>query len=330
MSFAEILGQTRAVEILQRERAHDRVPHAYLFCGPEGVGKKRTAFALAQALECTVLGEDACGSCPSCRKVAHVQHPDVHFFQPIARTKGATAKIYIDQIRDLQGAISLKAMEGRKKIMIIDDADRMVDQAANALLKTLEEPPGDALLILIAAFPDLLPATILSRSRKVRFQPLSDTAVTQILMREKGMEEAEARGLARYSQGSLSPVMEVDLDELHSRRERFLGQIGCWKEGDLGAVFAFTEPFAKNAGDAIDFVTYLLEWTRDLIAVKLRGPEGALIYRDRISDLEANCRGVTLEGLLEQFEGLRTTLQKLERNVNPRLALEVALSRLVA
>lgn len=330
MSFTEILGQKRAVEILRRERAHDRVPHAYLFCGPEGVGKKRTALALAQVLECAAMGEDACGSCPACRKVAHDRHPDVHLFQPVARTKGATAKIHIDQVRELQGVISLKAMEGRKKIMILDDADRMVEQAANALLKTLEEPPGDALLILIAAFPDLLPATILSRSRKVRFQPLSDEVVTQVLMREKGMEEAEARSLARFAQGSLSRVMEMELDDLLSRRERFLREIGRWKEGDLSAVFAFAEPFAKNAGDAIDFVTYLLEWTRDLIAVKLRGPEGVLIYRDRVPDLEANCRGATLQDLLDQFEGLQKTLQKLERNVNPRLALEVALSRLVA
>lgn len=330
MPFAEILGQKRAVEILQRERTHDRVPHAYLFCGPEGIGKKRTALALAQFLECTAMGEDACGSCPACRKVAHDRHPDVHFFQPMARTKGAAAKIYIDQVRDLQGAISLKAMEGRKKIMIVDDADRMVDQAANALLKTLEEPPGDALLILIAAFPDLLPATILSRSRKVRFQPLSDESVTQVLMREKGLEEAEARSLARFAQGSLAHVMEMELDDLLSRRERFFGEIDRWKEGDLGAVFAFTEPFAKNAGNAADFVTYLLEWTRDLIAVKLRGPAGALIYRDRVSDLEAHCRGATLQELLEQFEGLQDTLKKLEQNLNPRLALEVALSRLVA
>ena len=112
--------------------------------------------------------------------------------------------------------------------------------------------------------------------------------------------------------------------------ESFLGEICWWMGGCRGAVFAGCAPLAQNAADAGDFIIYLLEWTRDLIAMKLRGPEGVLIYRDRISDLEANCRGVTLEDLLEQFEGLRTTLQKLERNVNPRLALEVALSRLVA
>jgi len=330
VSFTEILGQAQAIEVLQRERAHDRVPHAYLFCGPAGIGKKRTAFALAQTLECEAGGINACGSCPACRKVAHDRHPDVHFYQPVARTKGATAKIYIDQVRELQEAISLKAMEGPKKILIVDDADRMVDQAANALLKTLEEPPGDSLLILIAAFPGLLPATILSRSRKVRFQPLSDEAVAQVLMREREMVEEDAQTLARFAQGSLSRVMEVEPADLIARRERFMEESGRWKDGDLDAVFDFSARFTRNAGEAVDFIHYLLEWTRDLIAMKLRGPEGILIYRDRIPDLEAGCRGTTVEDLLEQFDRLQGTLKKLEHNVNPRLALEIALNRLVA
>ncbi|NOY52562.1 MAG: DNA polymerase III subunit delta' [Deltaproteobacteria bacterium] len=330
MSFSEVLGQAQAIEVLQRERSHERIPHAYLFCGPDGVGKKRTAFALAQSLQCETGGVDGCGDCPACRKVAHDRHPDVHFYQPVARTKGAMSKIYIDQIRELQGAISLKAMEGRKKIMIVDDADRMVDQAANALLKTLEEPPGDSLLILIATFPDLLPSTILSRSRKVRFRPLSDELVTRVLMRERGMTEEGARTLARFAQGSLSRVMEVEPEDLLTHREEFLKESGRWKEGDLGAVFDFCARFAKNSGDAVDFIHYLLEWTRDLIALKLQGPEGVLIYRDRIPDLEAGCRGTTVEDLLEQFDRLQGTLKKLDRNVNPRLALEIALSRLVA
>jgi DNA polymerase-3 subunit delta' len=183
-------------------------------------------------------------------------------------------------------------------------------------------------LILTAAFPDLLPSTIRSRCRMIRFQPLSEGAVAQILMRDRGIGQEEAARLARYSQGSLSGVMEAELEDLVSRRDRFLEGMQAWEESDIVSVLEFAGRFTGSTGEAMDFVELLLEWTRDLIAIKLKGPAGVLMYQDRIEQLLEKSRCMSLSDLLVRFDDLRATHQRLGRNVNARLALEVALGRM--
>jgi DNA polymerase-3 subunit delta' len=328
MPFADVIGQDRAVEILSRELSHDRISHAYLFSGMEGVGKKYTALALAMAVLCSRKESDACGECPACRKVLAGTHPDLRCYDPMARTKGAPAKIYIEQIRTLQQEVALCPMEGGKKVFIIDEADRMVLQAANALLKTLEEPPGDSLLILVTAYPDLLPRTILSRCRVVHFGPLSGQAVEQILTQCRGLAREEAARLARYAQGRVDRVMEMGEGEVLSRRDRFLGWMQGWNLKEIGSIFEVSERFNGKADEAIEFVEFLLSWTRDLISVKLREERGMLIHADRAAELTEESGKHGMAELLRQADALEETLGRLRMNINPRLALETALIRM--
>ncbi len=329
MPFAEIVGQARAVEILQRELRTGRVPQAYLFHGPESVGKKRTALAVAMALQCRAAEADACGACPECRNVAAGHHPDVRFYSPQAKTRGAAEKIYIEQIRTLQQDIALRPMAGRMKIFVVDDADRLVEQAANAFLKTLEEPPDSSLLILVTAFPDRLLATIRSRCRTVRFQPLSPESVAAIVAREKGAGAEEAARLARFAHGSVARVLAVDYEAMTQQRAEFLEERQRCAGGDPAALFAFSDSFTRNSVQAAAFLEFLVTWERDLMALKLQGPDAALVHGDCAAALtrEAESRGVA--DLLGRLELVEQSLRRLQRNVNARLVVEAALMPII-
>jgi DNA polymerase-3 subunit delta' len=162
MSFNDIIGHDRPVQVLKRALAGGTVAHAYLFSGDEGIGKRMTARALAAAVNCLERGpEGGCGTCPSCRKVAAGSHPDVHLLAPDG------AEIKIDQIREVQSDLSLCPFEGAKKVLIVDGAETMNDASSNALLKTLEEPPGETVIILVTSRPQGLLPTIRSRCQEV-------------------------------------------------------------------------------------------------------------------------------------------------------------------
>src|SRR5512136_2772802 len=193
MPFSQIIGQERAVEALRAALRRGGLHHAYLFAGPEGVGKGMAARLLAQAANCERDDGDACGNCPACRKIARGVHPDVLVVEPerdMARAgrwepKGGrtpSRDIVVDQVRELvDRRLSLRRFEGRRRFVILDPADAMNPQAQNALLKTLEEPPDDTTLVLVAAGGDALLPTIRSRCLRVAFAPLPASAIEERL-----------------------------------------------------------------------------------------------------------------------------------------------------
>ena len=179
MSFADILGHDRIVEVLQRSLRSGKTAHSYLFEGVSGSGRKKTALALIQALFCTTLPDDACGVCPSCRKIDGGNHPDIHQIAPLPDKRD----ISIEQLREMQHDLSLRPYEAPRKVCIIEPAERMSVSAANSLLKTLEEPPGNALIILLTENAGMLLSTVRSRCQLIRFAPLSPEHVLTLLER---------------------------------------------------------------------------------------------------------------------------------------------------
>ena len=173
MPFSDIIGQETPVAVLRRSLSAGKVAHAYIFDGIEGCGKKKTAMAFVEAVFCN--GTEGCGHCPACRKVAALQHPDLHVVEP----DGAFIKI--DQIRNLQKELSFRPFEVEKKACIIEAAERMNPSSANAFLKTLEEPPGNALLILLTSNIGAILPTILSRCQRLSFSPISEAAIESYL-----------------------------------------------------------------------------------------------------------------------------------------------------
>jgi DNA polymerase-3 subunit delta' len=224
MTFENIVGHRSVLDLLARALARDTLPPTLLFVGPEGVGKRRVALAVAQTINCQTgpaakqrKGDGpltACGICESCLRIERGVHGDVLMVEP-----GESGAIKIDQVRDVVDRASYRPFEGRKRVVIIDQADRLVPEAQNALLKTLEEPPGASVFILVSSRPDVLLPTVRSRCPRLRFGRLSATEVTDTLVRDHGYHEADARAAAASSDGSIGRALSADSGDLVQARE---------------------------------------------------------------------------------------------------------------
>src|SRR4051812_27146125 len=211
-------GNGRLIALLAKSVHRGMLPPSLIFSGPAGAGKRQAAVATAQALNClSPRGEgesyDACGTCAACTRIARGVHPDVVIVEP-----GESGSIKIDQVRDVIDRAAYRPFEGRRRVVIIDQADALVPAAQNALLKTLEEPPSSSVFILVTARPDVLLATVRSRCPQLRFRPLSAADVAAVLVKS-GRTEAEARAVAATADGSLGHALEASADEIVAARD---------------------------------------------------------------------------------------------------------------
>jgi DNA polymerase-3 subunit delta' len=220
MPFRDVAGHVSLIKLLSRSAAAGTLPPSLLFAGPAGVGKRLTAVALAKSLNCLERGldglagpVDACGKCSACSRIARGVHPDVPIVVP-----GDSGSIKIDQVRDIVDRSAYRPFEGRRRVVIIDEADALVTSAQHALLKTLEEPPSASIFILVTARPDVLLPTVLSRCPQLRFRPLSADDIATVLV-ARGRSESEARAVAATADGSLARALEARAGELVEARD---------------------------------------------------------------------------------------------------------------
>jgi DNA polymerase III subunit delta' len=211
--FADIRGHESTQALLRAAVSQQRLPHAWLFAGPDGVGKHAMAMALAAWLQCEAGGDDACGVCAACRQIAASSHPDVLLVAVAAGKK----EIGVDRARDVKRFTQLQPVRGRLKIAVIDDAHMLTVAAQNALLKTLEEPPARSLVILVANNADALLPTVRSRCQRVSFLPLPAAAVADVLMAQ-GTDPAAAQELASIADGSPGRALALGSALLGARR----------------------------------------------------------------------------------------------------------------
>lgn len=217
MPFRDVIGHRRLIALLAGSIERDALPPSLVFAGPEGVGKRLVGIAVAQALNCTRLQQtpsfDACGRCATCTRIARLIHPDVLLLEP-----GDSGTIKIEQVRDVTDRIGYKPFEGRRRVVLIDDADALVVPAQQALLKTLEEPPSSAALILVTARPDVLLPTVRSRCPRLHFRPLGEADIARALI-GRGCDELAARTAATASRGSLGEAIGTVAGELVAARD---------------------------------------------------------------------------------------------------------------
>lgn len=214
MPFRDIVGHVRLVDLLSRSVAGGTLPPSLLFAGPAGIGKYLTAVAVAQSLNCLKSSKgDACGTCAACTRIARGMHPDVLFVTP-----NDNGNIRLEQVIDVVDRAQYRPFEGRRRVVVIDDADGLVPHAQNALLKTLEEPTPSSVFILVTARPDMLLPTVLSRCPQLRFRPLPADAIAAALM-ARGHSEPEARAVAATADGSLGHALQESAGELVESRE---------------------------------------------------------------------------------------------------------------
>jgi len=318
MGFSEIIGHQRPLEILRRALAKERLHHAYLFVGPEGVGKRTVALALAQALHCGEAGGDFCGRCVDCARIQDRNHPDVR----LVETPAGKKEIGIQQIRDVEKELNYRSFSGKRKIAIVDPATAMNLSSQNALLKTLEEPPAGSLLILLAANAGGLLPTLRSRCLRLSFAPLARDAVARFLMARKEVAHEEAQFLAAMSMGSLGAALRLDQEELLERRRVWVGMMTSLVAGDYRGAGAAAEAIAGNKEEALRFLEWAGTWYRDLaVHAVTRNPE-ALVNIDMLAQIMSQSTAGNVERALSSFAQTGQAAAGIQRNLNRRMVLE--------
>ncbi len=349
MPFSELVAQDRAVGALRAALRRGALHHAYLFGGPPGTGKARAARVLAQAANCEGGGEgasgfreDPCGTCRPCRKIASDNHPDVLWlaeervmakagrWEPKAG-RSPSKDIVVDQVRDLvDHRLSMKRFEGRRRFVVIDPADAMNPQAQNALLKTLEEPPEDTTLVLVAGSPDALLPTIRSRCLRIPFGPIPDELVVARLEAD-GRSPAEARLAAALAGGSLGRATALDPEELRALSHAVRGAAALDPDDALGWLeFARTggaprAPDGKEA-PAVDrerageLCELLAVWLRDVLAAQAGAGSPALL--DLAEETGRTAAALAPAEVVRRRGEVAWTALALRQNASPVLALE--------
>jgi DNA polymerase III subunit delta' len=357
MPWPRVLGQRRVKLLLRNSMQTGRLPHAYLFHGPEGVGKDAMAIEFARVLHCETGNPEACGTCPSCVKMATLQHPDVHLITALPLGKNeergdgpfdrltpddmkavrsellAKAEdpyhrisipratgIKVNSIRDIRREAPLTSAGKKRRIFIIANADMMADVAANTLLKTLEEPPAHCMFILTTSYRDELLQTILSRCQQVRFDPLSDQQIQEGLTSRDGLEANQAALLARLAGGSYTRARELTGDDLMSEREHvleFVRRAVVSHHADVGRIID-TVTDEKDRTRVTRFLHLLLLWFRDALVL---GKQGTIINIDQQEPLErfiARYPSADIPAILADIDH---AISLVERNVYIKLIL---------
>ncbi len=317
-----MLGHEWAVELLRGQVSRGEARHAYLLCGPAGVGRRTLALRLAQALNCTnpsVPGE-VCGVCRDCKQLEAMQHPDLMIIQ--AESAGGVIKV--DQVRELRRMINLKPYQARYRVSLFLSFHAATDNAANALLKTLEEAPGHAILVLTAEHPEQLLPTIVSRCEVMRLRPLSLQVIATDLQ-TAGLDHGQALMLAHLSGGraGIARRLANDPEALIYRRER-LNELKSLLPASRVEKFVYAEKLAK---DRLNMQRTLLTWLsywRDvyLLAAGASLPISNIDLREDIATLADRLELIKVSQVVRK---LVATLEQLEKNVNARLAAEVLL-----
>lgn len=325
MPFSDLVSHTRTLDLLRRAVMRGSVPQSLLFAGPEGVGKHTAAIALAQAVNCPNQKDgDACGTCNTCRRVAAGTFTDV-----VVLDKGDKASIGIDTLRDqVLTPIGYRPFEGRRRVFIIDPADDMTVQTQDALLKTLEEPPPSAIIVLVTAYADSMLATIRSRCRRLRFTALSDEDVARVLTGPAiRLDAEEARHRALMAGGSVSRAMESDGREFVDDRAAALGLLVAAAERHVPARLKAAQAFAtvdkkrrarEAASSRLSIVATLL---RDLLVLDTNG-SSAVANTDLVSQLEPLVARYPVDRIVAAFGAVRRAESDLERNASPKIVAD--------
>lgn len=318
MSFKNIYGHSKQIGMLQKAMAQHRVGHSYIFSGINAIGKKTLALAFAQALNCDSPDRqnDACQICSSCLKMIHGNHPDIHILQTDAQF------IRIDAIRSIQDQMTFKPLEGKKRIFIIDDSDKMNGQAANALLKTLEEPSADNIIVLVTARPYWMPQTILSRCRHVRFNPLPAETIMRFLGQQKQMDSSKALLLASLSGGSIGRALELDSEDMMAFRTELGRLLVAASVRDPMSLLVLSSFLGQDKKEIKQGLKILNTYFRDALVYKETSRSSMIINANdlpAVSSLSARLSG---EQILSNIALVDQSADLLDMNVNKSLTLE--------
>ena len=324
MGFSEIIGHEKQSENLRLSLLNGRLHHAYLFIGPDGIGKRTLGLAMAQAIHCSELENDFCGGCGACRAIQAGNHADVRVVEPIPNKKD----ISIQQVRELEKALSLRSFSGRQKVAIIDPSTLMNWAAQNALLKTLEEPPQGCVLILIASNAGGLLPTVRSRAFALSFGPLPRQLIVDFLIR-KGKTREQAEFLAVLAMGSLGTVSKIDKEKMIEKRLEWMKTLVSLRAGDYRAALNAAEALAGNREETLKFLEWTGLWYRDLLSFRIANTPNQVVNVDMLPQIEEQSAAIEENDLFSLLSKTGEASQLIQRNLNRRMVLEDLLLRAV-
>ncbi|HEX9531208.1 MAG TPA: DNA polymerase III subunit delta' [bacterium] len=335
MPFRDLVDQDHAIFLLRTAVRTGRVSHAYLFVGPPGVGRSGAALAFAQLLNCERPADgDACGQCHACTLIASGQHPDVRVVdldegKRLDPEDTTTTGIGIKQILALRREVVFPPFQGKWKVYVFVNAETMTTEAANSLLKVLEEPPERVVIILIAESPVPLLPTVVSRCQLVRFSLIPGPAIERVLIDRYKLPASKVRFVAALSGGQLGRAVEwVTSEEAQQRRETILDLMDRLEDADPLDRLDAAEQLSKEKDDLPELLEIALFWYRDILVWQQTATDERLINLDRKDRIVARAASLTSAVLNKRLLAVEDAKDALRRNVHPRLLLETLFLRM--
>lgn len=336
MRLGAIRGHAEIRRLLARAVARDRLPPSLVLSGPDGVGKRQVALGLAELLNCEAVSDPgevadvpaSCGACPACRRIARGIHADV-----IVVEAGEGGTIKVDAIRGVVEQAAFRPFEGRRRAVVVDDADRLVPEAQNALLKTLEEPPPASVFLLVTHRPHLLLPTVRSRCPEMRFGSLTPDEVTEILTAECGIAADAARAAAAVADGSVARALESSSDDYLQARQSAAAALRALAGGppakrrlEIGKDLMGARRSRSGAATEREALARRLRALgtlfRDLQLVSVGGGRARLANADLAGELEKLARSYDAERSGRGFEHVDRAVNALTRNASPRIVVD--------
>ncbi len=326
MPIQDIIGHERPKKILTASLQHHRLAHAYLFFGEERIGKHLVALRVAQALNCETHSDstdlECCGTCRACLQIEQRTFPDTLWIEP--DQERANPQIKIEQIREIEQHMIYQPLIGERKICIIDEADRMTINAANALLKTLEEPPAHSLFLLISSRPTALPATVRSRCQSIRFTAPPQTQVEAAIILQREMPPEDAKFLAMVTESRIGAALTVEMEDIRAQQQEWNQLVSKETMASLPKIMTMAEKLSK-AGQASEALEWLHMWIRDLILHQIDAHDACILGKVPPPLMPTTRDSLSLESLLDIQERIQQFQRQSTRNINMQLTLESVL-----
>lgn len=322
LSFHNIVGHDQIKEHFQKAIENHKVSHAYILTGEAGMGRKSLANAFALALLCEKGKAEPCMQCHACKQVLSDNHPDL-----IHVTHEKPNSIGVDDIREqINDTIMVRPYSSYYKIYIVDEAEKMTQQAQNALLKTIEEPPSYAIIILLTTNQEAFLPTILSRCVQLKLKPLRDFVVKNYLVEALHVPETDADVYAAFARGNLgkaiSLVYSEDFKLMHQEVLRLLKQI---KQTDISELLDYIRKLKEDNLDIYECLDFMQMWYRDVLLYKVTKDMNLLIFKDEYKAINEISTGSAYDGLEKILEAIDKAKIRLDANVNMELAMELML-----
>lgn len=322
MLFQDIIGHQEIIEHFQKAISYGKVSHAYILNGPDKSGKMMLAERFAAALQCDKGEQEPCMSCPSCSKAESRNHPDIIYLQ---HEKPAT--ISVDDIRkQINNDIAIKPYYGPYKIYIIDEAEKMNQQAQNALLKTIEDPPLYAVILLLTNNADIFLPTILSRCITLNLKMVPDTVIRDYLMKNCQVPDYKAEICTAFAQGNVGKAIQLaeneDFNELKNSAVQLIKRI---KDIELYEMMGAIKHITTYKLQINDYFDLLMVWYRDVLLYKATADINSLIFKDEIYDIKNQASKSSYSGIETILQALEKAKLRLNANVNFELVMELLL-----